>query len=170
MYGPLMHAKPSPIALFRFVLRCILAAEGAYLVALELQLPHMIWAPVSALIVMQDSVRDTRNSVYARLLGTLIGILVAVAVYELSLLIKINMGMQLAIVIAITAVCAKKWPPIRVCLWTSVMVLMGGSLEQDVPQGAFDRGVGVALGAVVGSLVHRLDEFLFKSVTIQEEN
>ena len=63
-----------------FVARCSSAATFAYLLVIWVGLPNSLWAAISALVVSQEQLSETRSSLAARILGTLIGICVAVAV------------------------------------------------------------------------------------------
>jgi uncharacterized membrane protein YccC len=63
-----------------FVARCSGAATFAYLLAIWVGLPNSLWAAISALVVSQEQLSETQSSLAARILGTLIGICVAVAV------------------------------------------------------------------------------------------
>src|SRR4030088_684490 len=58
----------------RFVIRCATAASLAYELARLVGLQHPVWAPISALIVSQESVAATPDSIHGRLVGRFIGL------------------------------------------------------------------------------------------------
>jgi uncharacterized membrane protein YccC len=58
----------------RFVVRCALVASLAYVVAEHIGLPQPVWAPISALVVTQESVTATLSSIHGRFFGTLLGV------------------------------------------------------------------------------------------------
>jgi hypothetical protein len=62
-----------------FVARCSGAATLAYLSATWVGLPNSVWAAMSALIVSQEQLSETRSSLAARIFGTLIGTSAAIA-------------------------------------------------------------------------------------------
>lgn len=51
-----------------FIVRCSCAATVAYQLALSLQLPNALWAAMSALIVSQERLHETRSSLAGRIL------------------------------------------------------------------------------------------------------
>jgi hypothetical protein len=68
-----------------FVARCSGAATVAYELALSLGLPGAHWAAMSALIVSQERLQETRSSLMGRVLGTLLGIVVTIGFRPRSL-------------------------------------------------------------------------------------
>lgn len=144
----------------RFVLRCAVAASLAYLFASWVGLLHAVWAPISALIVSQESLSATQSSVLGRFVGTLIGVLVALLVHRLGELAEISLTPQIAIAVAICAICAKERPSIRVCLWTVPLVLVTPTPSASAEVTAFFRGCEVVIGATIGSLIHLFEERL----------
>ncbi|WP_426418949.1 FUSC family protein [Bradyrhizobium genosp. A] len=148
----------------RFVLRCAFAASLAYVFACWAGLLHPVWAPISALIVSQESLSATHSSVFGRFVGTLIGVLVALLVHRLGKLGEIPLTPQIAIAVAICAIFAKERPSIRVCLWTVPLVLVTPTNSESAEVAAFFRGCDVMIGAAVGALVHLSEERLLAPV------
>jgi uncharacterized membrane protein YccC len=147
-----------------FVARCAGAATFAYLSAIWVGLPHSAWAAISALIVSQDQLSETRSSLAARILGTLIGIWVAVAVNAVASYFAEGMSMQIAIAVAICALVARERPALRVCMWTCPVVLL---TEPSVPtvMVALHRGSEVILGALLGGAFHGAAEVALSALT-----
>ena len=56
-----------------FVARCSGAATCAYLVADRIGLPHPLWGTISALMVPQEKLADTNNSLWGYIFGRLLG-------------------------------------------------------------------------------------------------
>lgn len=148
----------------RFVVRCATAATAAYFLASSVDLPHPVWAPISALIVSQESLNATRTSVLGRFIGTLVGVLVALLVNRLGALIGLSLTPQMAIAVALCALCAKERPAIRVCLWTAPLVLATTTPSAPAEVTAFFRGCEVLTGATVGGLIHFAEERLLAPI------
>ena len=147
-----------------FVARCSGAATFAYLSATWVGLPNSVWAAMSALIVSQEQLGETRSSLAARILGTLIGICVAVAVNLVGSYFAEGMSMQIAIAVAICALVARERPALRVCMWTCPIVLL---TEPSVPtvMVALHRGSEVILGALIGGMFHFAAEAAVRAIT-----
>ena len=141
-----------------FVLRCSLAGTMGYLAATALGLPHPVWACMSALIVSQEKLTDTRASLTARVAGSLIGVAVAIAIHYVTSPLTLEPAVPLAAGIAICAIIARGRPGLRVCMWTCAIVLLTAG-EADVPHTAFYRGSEVLMGAVIGGLLHTVSAF-----------
>jgi uncharacterized membrane protein YccC len=147
-----------------FVARCSGAATFAYLSATWVGLPNSVWVAMSALIVSQEQLSETRSSLAACILGTLIGICVAVAVNVVGSYFAEGMSMQIAITVAICALVARERPALRVCMWTCPIVLL---TEPSVPtvMVAFHRGGEVILGALLGGAFHFAAEAAVSAIT-----
>jgi hypothetical protein len=152
-FGDQAMAKAGVPAI-RYVLRCTLAASLAYVLSVKLRLPNDVWAPISALIVSQESLAATHSSVIGRLIGTIIGAMVALVVEELGARIGAPLLLQIAIAVAVCAALAKERPAIRVCLWTCPIVLLTASSNVSPEMTAVFRGNEVILGALIGGIVH----------------
>ncbi|HTR17188.1 MAG TPA: FUSC family protein [Acetobacteraceae bacterium] len=141
-----------------FALRCAGAATLAYWLATVVGLPHPLWATVSAVIVSQDRFMETRLSISGRIVGTIIGAGVAVAIGLLALRLHLDITVQIAAAVAICAVVARRWPALRVCMWTGPIVLLTASQSGSIVMAGFHRGSEVILGVLVGGLLHLLVE------------
>ena len=78
-------------------------AQGGPTLATWLGLPHALWAAMSALIVSQAHLHETHSSFQGRILGTLLGLGVAVLVGEGAAQIAAPVGLQIALAVAICA-------------------------------------------------------------------
>jgi uncharacterized membrane protein YccC len=142
----------------RFVIRCSAAASFAYGLATLVGLQHPVWAPISALIVSQESVTATIASVHGRFVGTLIGAAVALLVNSVGRMIGLPLVLQIAIGVALCATAAMGRPTIRACLWTCPLILVTAASGPDPVLVAIIRGSEVVLGAVVGGVTHLVEE------------
>lgn len=145
-----------------FVLRCAGAAVLALLIAGWLGLDHPVWATVSALVVSQDRLGDTRRTLGWRLVATAIGIGVAVAVG--SLLAAAGPAAMLGVVVAICAALARWRAELRLSMWTAAIVLLTVSPGQTIAHTGFARGVEVLIGGLVGAALHQLAEMVVGGV------
>lgn len=143
-----------------FVVRCSGSATLAYLLASALDVPHPAWAAMTAVVVVvQDNLAETRSAVLWRVVGTILGIVVAVAVVTASPLVGAGQAMEIAMAVAICAVIARRYPLVRVCMWTAPIVFL--TIDPNVPPmmvGIY-RGAEVILGGLVGVAVHAVMEF-----------
>ena len=133
----------------RFVLRCVAAAVLGYAAARAVGLPHPVWAPMSALIVLQPQVSATITSVGARLLGTALGVAAALLVHWL--MPGVALIGQIGVAVGLCAVVASAHPAIRVALWTGPLLLVAAD---QATVAALARAAEVMLGAATGALVH----------------
>ena len=92
---PFMDMKS--VCLAAFIVRCSGAATGAWALALSVGLAQPVWAAISALVVSQEQLRETRCSLRGRILGTLVGIAVTVPVSELASFLAAPLAAQLAV-------------------------------------------------------------------------
>jgi uncharacterized membrane protein YccC len=141
-----------------FVARCAGAATCAYFVADRIGLPHPLWATISALMVPQEKLADTNNSLWGYILGTLVGIggggMASVAASHLA----INMAGQIALSVGLCAILARAWPPTRVCMWTGPIVLLTAEPALPITHAALYRGSEALLGAFFGAAFHWVAE------------
>jgi uncharacterized membrane protein YccC len=162
MFQPPLSSLPTPAASLRaaaFIGRCALAATLAYRLALLVGLSNPVWASVSALIVSQERLHDTRLSLRDRIRGTLAGVLASVAVHALLAPLGADVAVQLALAVAICAAIARQWRNLRVCMWTCPAVLLTGPGETVLAAGA-SRAAEIVLGCLVGAACHLLAELL----------
>ena len=137
-----------------FVTRCAGSAALAYELATWLGLGHPVWAVVSALIVSQDSSVETHRSYRWRVGGTAIGLCVAITINEGAGYLGAEMSGQIVAAVAICAIVARRWPLLRVCMWTAPLVLLTVDPGRSLIYAAIERGSEVLLGGAVGALVH----------------
>jgi uncharacterized membrane protein YccC len=112
-------AHSSIIRAIAFVARCSGAATCAYVAAVEIGLPHAVWAAISALIVSQERLDDTTTSLTGRIAGTIIGACIAVAVSVAAARLATGVALQVAVAVALCATIARERPRLRVCMWTA---------------------------------------------------
>lgn len=156
--------KEAVIRGIAFAARCSGAAALAYQSAIWVGLPHSLWAAMSAIIVSQERLADTRSSLTARIIGTLIGIGVAVGVNAAASRLDANLTVQIAAGVAICALVARRYPTVRVCMWTCPIVFL--TAEPSVPTSmvALWRGSEVILGALIGAALHWFTEGVIKAL------
>jgi uncharacterized membrane protein YccC len=153
-----MRRCASAIESSRFVFRCSLAASVAYGLATLVGFQHPVWAPIEALIVSQESIGDTFDSIHERFVGTLIGVAVALLVGIFGRMIGLPLMLQIAISVTVCAMATSRRPAIRVCLWTCPLILITApSLGTPELVGVI-RVSQVLLGAIVGGMTHVLDQ------------
>jgi len=126
----------------------------AYAAADAVGLGHPVWAVASALIVSQETARETRHSLIWRVAGTLIGAGVAVAC---ALLLMPDVAQPIAamgVAIMLCAAIARRWPLLRVAMWTTALVILTASADHSILQTAMERSSEVLLGGLIGAAVH----------------
>jgi uncharacterized membrane protein YccC len=161
--GRFARRYASAIETSRFVLRCSLAASVAYGLAVLIGFEHPVWAPLEALIVSQESIGDTFESICGRLVGTLLGVITALLVGTFGGMAGFPLVLQIALSVTVCALATFGRPSIRACLWTCPLVLvMAPSLGTPQLVGII-RVSQVLLGALVGGLMHVLDRKLWES-------
>jgi uncharacterized membrane protein YccC len=148
-----------------FVARCSGAATVAYEVALLLGLPTPLWAAMSALIVSQERLHETRSYLMGRVLGTVVGSIVCIMVSEAASHVGVGSTMQMAIAVAICALIAQKFPNLRVAMWTCPIILLTAQSSVPIVTTACHRGGEVILGAVIGWIFHCAAEILEAGLT-----
>ncbi len=141
-----------------FVARCAGAAMVAIWLAGTLGLPHPVWAAMSAIIVSQDRIGDTRQVTVGRLLGTLLGVVIAVLVGTAARAVGIGTTAEIGIAVAIAAIAARRWPSIRVCMWTCPIVFVMVTPGTPILDVGLYRGAEVLLGGAIGFVLHLLCE------------
>lgn len=134
-----------------FVLRCTAAATLAYLLARAVGLPHPLWACIFALIASQGQSATTWTTIGGRVVGTIFGVIVAIAVG--TVMNGAALVVQTAVAVAICAVFAWERPAVQLCLWTPPIILMTMNPAESVVSVGFFRGCEVILGGLVGGLL-----------------
>lgn len=109
---------------------------------------------MSALIVSQERLVDTRRSLTGRLVGTVLGMAAAVAVDAVALPLGLPMALQIALTVALCAIPARRRPALRVSMWTGPIVLLTPTVHLNVAAVALFRGAEVVLGSLVGAGLH----------------
>jgi uncharacterized membrane protein YccC len=142
----------------RFVLRCSAAAALAYGVATLVGFQHPVWAPIEALVVSQESIGDTLDSIYGRLIGTLIGVVVALLAGIFGRMGGLPLMLQIALSVTVCALTTFGRPTIRVCLWTCPLILVTAPSLGTTELAGMIRVSQVLLGAMVGGIAHVLDQ------------
>ncbi|OLP62551.1 hypothetical protein BJF93_01795 [Xaviernesmea oryzae] len=141
-----------------FVLRCSAAATLSILLAQAADLPHPVWAAMSGVIVSQERLGDTQQATIGRFLGTLLGVVIAVLVGVGSRWAHVGTTAEVAIAVALAAIAARRWPLLKVCMWTCPIVFFTSTPGSPIWEVGLLRGAEVLLGGVVGILLHVLAE------------
>lgn len=147
---------PGALAAAAFVARCAGAAVLALLIATWMGLDHPVWATVSALVVSQDRLGDTRRTLGWRLVATAVGIGVAIAVG--SVLAGTGPAVTLGVVVALCAALTRWRADLRLSMWTAAIVLLTVSPGQSIADAGVARGLEVLIGGLVGAALHQLAE------------
>jgi uncharacterized membrane protein YccC len=137
-----------------FALRCVAACLGAYAVALAFGLAQPLWAAMSATMVSQPKLVQTRSTFLGRVAATAVGALVSLAAGTLGAHVGLPITAQMGFAVALTALIAHVFPAMRPAIWTCPLVLLSGEASQGLAEIALRRSVEVSLGALVGWLVH----------------
>ena len=143
-----------------FVARCSGAATVAFELGSALGLPEAVWAAMSAVIVSQGQLHETRTSLRGRILGTLLGIVVTIAVSEVTSRMVASTAVQMAMAVAICAIVVREFPQLRVAMWTCPIILLTARPDVPIVMVALHRGSEVILGAVVGWAFHWATEVI----------
>jgi uncharacterized membrane protein YccC len=158
---PMSHKSLRAIA---FVVRCSVAATAASELASSLGLPEAVWAAMSALIVSLDRLHETRSSLTWRILGTLLGIAVSIAVSEAGSRVAAACVVQMAAAVAICALVAQQFPKLRVAMWTCPILLLPAHPGTPIVAVALGRGGEVICGALVGGIFHWAADMLLDAI------
>jgi uncharacterized membrane protein YccC len=140
-----------------FAFRCTGAGTAALALATALGLEHPVWSAMSALIVSQERLDETKASVAFRILGTVIGIGTACAVNLLIARFGASLYLQLAIAVLFCAILVHRFPQLRVSMWTCALII-ASSAATSITETGLNRGEEVILGTLVGGLFHAAAE------------
>jgi uncharacterized membrane protein YccC len=143
-----------------FVFRCAGAATAALELASVLGLPESLWAAMSAVVVSQEHLHETRSSLAGRILGTLLGVGVTVAVGKFASWTATSTVVQMTIAVGICALVVLKLPKLRVAMWTCPIILLTAEPSVPITMVALCRASEVILGAFVGGVFHWAAEFV----------
>ena len=148
-----------------FVVRCSGAATTAYELAGILGLPESVWAAMSAVIVSQEQLHETKSLLAGRILGTLIGIAITVSVSGIASRMAAPTAVQMAVAVALSALISREFPKLRVAMWTCPVILLSAPPSVPIISVALGRGGEVILGAILGWAFHWAAEFLVDIIT-----
>jgi len=140
-----------------FVFRCVGAGTSALALASALGMEYPVWSAMSALIVSQEKLDQTKASVFSRILGTIIGIGAACAVNLAIGRYGASNYLQMAIALAFCAMLVHRFPQLRVSMWTCALILASPSGAPTTTIG-LNRGEEVIFGTLVGGLFHAMAE------------
>jgi uncharacterized membrane protein YccC len=150
-----MHARlKKSIRAIAFILRCSGAATVGYELASALGLHEALWAAMSAVIVSQEHLHETRSSLLGRIFGTLLGIGVTVGVSEVASRLAASTTLQMMVSVGICALMVREFPKLRVAMWTCPIILLTAHPSAPIVLVALRRGSEVLLGAIVGWVFH----------------
>ncbi len=127
-----------------FILRCSGAATVGYELASALGLHEALWAAMSAVIISEEHLHETRSSLLGRIFGTLLGISVTVGVNEVASRLAASTTLQMVVAVG----------KLRVAMWTCPIILLTAEPSAPIVLVALRRGSEVLLGAVVGWVFH----------------
>lgn len=147
-----------------FVLRCSGAATVSFMLGQAVGLPHPVWAAMSGIIVSQERLGETRDATVSRLLGTLVGVAIAVTVGTLTTPLGIDIAAKVAMSVGFAAAVARLYPPLRVCMWTCPIVFLTGDPERSYLLVGVYRGTEVLLGGITGALLHVMAEAVIRRI------
>ena len=147
-----------------FVLRVTAAAALSYLIAAAMGLDYPSWASVSAIIVSQEKLSDTRSAAVQRLAGTLAGVAIAVLTGVAIQAIHLGTVVQMSAGVALTAWLARRWPQLKVAMWTVPIVYLSNAVTPAPFTDGLWRGVEVLDGGTTGAIVHFLIDALFRKI------
>ncbi len=137
-----------------FILRCSGAATVGYELASALGLHEALWAAMSAVIISEEHLHETRSSLLGRIFGTLLGISVTVGVNEVASRLAASTTLQMVVAVGICALIVREFPKLRVAMWTCPIILLTAEPSAPIVLVALRRGSEVLLGAVVGWVFH----------------
>lgn len=141
-----------------FVLRCSGAATLSYILAEAAGLPHPVWAAMSGIIVGQEKLGDTRQATIGRFAGTLLGVIIAVVIGTAAQGFGIGPVAEIAIAVALAAVIVRRYPSLKVCMWTCPIVFLTTTAETPLWEVGMYRGAEVLLASAVGAALHAIAE------------
>lgn len=141
-----------------FVARCSAAATIAYLIANAVGLGHPVWASVSGIIVSQERLDETRTAVLWRLAGTIVGVIAAIGSGLATAMFGGGTASQVAVSVAVSAMVVRRWPLLKVAMWTGPIVFMTRPPGSTLLEAGLSRGGEVLIGGVVGACLHVLAE------------
>jgi uncharacterized membrane protein YccC len=152
-----------------FVLRCSGAAVLSSLLAHGVGLPHAVWAAISGIVVCQEKLAETQSATVGRVFGTLVGIAIAVVVGSVLRPFSAAVETQMGLAVAVSAVVAKRYALLRVCMWTCPIVFLSADPWTPLYIIGFHRGAEVLVGALVGIALHGISDVAIRKLVNDEE-
>jgi uncharacterized membrane protein YccC len=146
-----------------------------YELASSLGLHEALWAAMSAVIVSQEHLHETRSTLVGRIFGTLLGIGVTVGVSEAASRIAASTAVQMAVAVGICALIVREFPTLRVAMWTCPLILLTAQPSTPIVLVALHRGSEVFLGAIVGWIFHWgaevvVDELVNRALNLRQHH
>jgi uncharacterized membrane protein YccC len=148
-----MTREDEAVGLIASVLGSTAAAAIAYGLASAVGLPHPLWACIFALIASQGGQANPLLAMGGRVVGTILGVAVTIAVSAATSRWAIDVAWQTFVDVAICAAVIWGRPAVQVCLWTPPIVLMTAAPGESIATVGLSRGCEVILGVVVGGLL-----------------
>jgi uncharacterized membrane protein YgaE (UPF0421/DUF939 family) len=146
--------------LVAFVLRCTAAAAIAFFLASAVRLAHPLWACIFAIIASQGGAAAALGTIGGRVIGTIVGALVTVAVDAAVGWLGLDVPWGMFAAVAVGAMFAWRWPAIQICMWTPPIILVSAAPGETVAILAAARACEVILGVVIGGLVARAADWV----------
>ena len=141
-----------------FVSRCAVAATLSYGLSSKAGLASPAWASISAIIVSQEKLGQTGSALAWRFAGTVVGIVVALAADSLNRTIHVDVAVQMGLAVAVCAALARRWPDLKVAMWTVPIVYLAYTSDQPLFALSFWRCSEVLVGGIVGLVIHWIAE------------
>ena len=141
-----------------FVSRCAVAATLSYGLSSKAGLASPAWASISAIIVSQEKLGQTGSALAWRFAGTVVGIVVAIATDTLNKTLHVDGAVQMGLAVAVCASLARRWPDLKVAMWTVPIVYLNHTSDQPLFALSFWRCSEVLVGGVIGLVVHWVAE------------
>ncbi len=148
-----------------FVLRCMFSATLAYWLGTRLGLEIPSWAAVSAIVVSQESLVDTKVVALRRLIATMLGVFIALMISIPLGYLDISLVIQMALGVGVASVIARRWPQLRVAMWTVPIIYFSGAEEHAPAIAGMWRSVEVLVGGLSGATIHFLSEKLYSAIS-----
>jgi uncharacterized membrane protein YccC len=140
---------PSPEAwrhAVRLAVAAVVSAQATHLLGLQ----QGFWAVITAIIIMQGSQNGTLGAAMDRLLATIAGGLLGVAVVWIGSILWIPQAVRLVVAIVPFAMLAMQRPSFRLAPVTAAIVVMISGSGEEALQFALDRLVEISIGSVIG--------------------
>ena len=137
-----------------FVLRCAVAANLSYGLSFKVGLASPAWASISAIIVSQEKLGQTGSALAWRFAGTVVGIVVAIAMDSLTRTFHVDVAVQMGLAVAVCAALVRRWPDLKVAMWTVPIVYLAHASDQPLFALSFWRYSEVLVGGFIGLVIH----------------